>query len=312
MSELHVIFGSGPAGTATARALTAMGERVRVVNRSGKANAALPDGIEVAAADVRDPIASRNAAEGATVIYSCLNAPYHRWPQEFPALQSGVLKAAEQLHARLVALENLYMYGEVVGPMSEGLPNTPCSRKGQVRAAMNTALMVAHEQGRVRVAIGRASDFYGPGVTASSLGERFFRPLVQGKGGETMGDPQALHSYAYIDDVGRGLATLGMNSQADGQVWHLPHAPAISHQRIAELAAAGQNFPAKVRTTPRWMLSIAGLFISDAGEMVEMLYEFEKPFVVAWDKYAAAFGEGYTSMEDGLRATVDWYLQHAN
>ena len=35
MSELHVIFGTGPAGCWTAQALIDMGEAVRAVNRSG-------------------------------------------------------------------------------------------------------------------------------------------------------------------------------------------------------------------------------------------------------------------------------------
>lgn len=285
---------------------------MRVVNRSGNANGSLPPGVEVVAADARDPAAALRAAEEATVIYNCLNAPYHRWPQEFPALQAGVLEAASQLRARLVALENVYLYGEVDAPLTEDLPPAALTRKGRVRAEMSAALVEAHERGQARVTIGRASDFYGPAVTGSSLGERFFRPLVQGKGGEIVGDPQAPHSYAYIDDVGRGLATLGRHNQADGQVWHLPHEPALSHQRIAELAAAGRDFPAKIRVVPRWMLSIAGLFTPAAGEVVEMLYEFEKLFVVAWEKYAAAFGEDYTPLQDGLRATVDWFLKHAD
>ena len=50
---LHVVLGSGPLGLAVARHLAGRGERVRAVNRSGRAD--LPDDVEVIAADVTEP-----------------------------------------------------------------------------------------------------------------------------------------------------------------------------------------------------------------------------------------------------------------
>jgi len=38
MSELHVVFGTGPLGLATMRALVKRGRQVRMINRSGKAD----------------------------------------------------------------------------------------------------------------------------------------------------------------------------------------------------------------------------------------------------------------------------------
>ena len=37
-----------------------------------------------------------------------------------------------------------------------------------------------------------------------------------------MGNPDLPHTYSYIDDIGRGLVTLGEDSRACGQVCHLP------------------------------------------------------------------------------------------
>jgi hypothetical protein len=59
-------------------------------------------------------------AAGAAVVYQALNPPYSRWTEEFPALQAGVLAAAESAGARLVSLENVYMYGRPHGrPLTE-------------------------------------------------------------------------------------------------------------------------------------------------------------------------------------------------
>lgn len=104
MSGLHVLYGSGAIGMAVMETLVARGERVRMVNRSGRAD--VPDGVEVVAGDASDPAVARSAARDATVVYQLLNPPYDRWPQEFPGLQDGVVAAAEATGARLVVMDN--------------------------------------------------------------------------------------------------------------------------------------------------------------------------------------------------------------
>jgi hypothetical protein len=44
--------------------------------------------------------------------------------------------------------------------------------------AMSDELLDAHRSGRVEVAIGRASDYFGPGATRSALGETVFGTAV--------------------------------------------------------------------------------------------------------------------------------------
>src|SRR5256885_12564562 len=109
----HVIFGPGAAGLATLDALLRRGERVRLVNRAGRAP--VPAGVEVVGGDARDREFTTAVTRGARVVYQVLNAPYHRWAAEFPALQAGVLAGAEAAGARLVSLENVYLYGHPDG-----------------------------------------------------------------------------------------------------------------------------------------------------------------------------------------------------
>jgi hypothetical protein len=57
--------------------------------------------------------------------------------------------------------------------MTEDLPLAATTVKGRTRAAMTAELLAAAEAGRVRLAIGRASDFFGPGgVTQGQLPPR--------------------------------------------------------------------------------------------------------------------------------------------
>lgn len=83
-----------------------------MVNWNGKANAAIPAGVSVVAGDATDPESARKAAQGASVVYNALNAPnYEQWVTQFPPLQRGVLEGAARVGAKLVVMENLYMYG---------------------------------------------------------------------------------------------------------------------------------------------------------------------------------------------------------
>jgi nucleoside-diphosphate-sugar epimerase len=78
--------------------------------------------------------------------------------EEFPALQAGVLAAAQAHGARLVSMENVYMYGRPAGrPLTETRDYAAHTTKGKLRAKMAAELLAAHQAGRVAVAIGRAS-----------------------------------------------------------------------------------------------------------------------------------------------------------
>ena len=208
----HVVFGTGPAGRAVATALLEQGTRVRMVNRSG--TPALP-GVETIGGDATSTQFAREVTEGADTVYFCLNAPhYDRWAEEFPPLQRAVVDAATSASAKLVVLENLYMYGPTSGPLHESTSVNPTSAKSRTRAAMSAELLDAHHRGDVRVVIGRASDFIGPGVRDSSLGAFVFEPALAGKRAQTMGRPDTLHTYSYVPDVGANLVLLGSHDDA--------------------------------------------------------------------------------------------------
>ncbi len=306
--ELHVVFGTGPLGMATMQALVARGRRVRMVNRSGRAH--IPAGVEVVAADVTDHAAARQAASGAAVIYNCLNAPYTRWPELFPPLQAGVLAAAVDSGARLISLENVYMYGPVHGPMTETLPHAATGRKGRTRARMSEELMEAHASGRVRVAIARASDYYGPHVLQSACGELIFGRIVAGKAPTLMGSLDVPHTYTYIHDVGAAVATLGEHEEALGQVWHVPSAETLTTREFLALVFEEAGLPFRASPAPSWLVKSMGLFIPIMREMSEMLYEFEEPHIVDHSKFVRAFGGSTTPHRTAIRDTVAWYRQH--
>ena len=309
--QLHVVFGTGQVGSALAAHLASLGMSVRAVSRHRPPVRA---GVDWRPADVTEPEAAADAAKGAAVVYQCLNAPYTQWPERFPPLQRGVLAAAERNGALLVSLENLYGYGPTGGkPMTEDLPLAATTVKGRTRAAMTTELLAAAADGRVRVAIGRASDFFGPGVTqGSTLGERVFGNALAGRRADFIGNPDLPHTYSYVPDIAVGLATLGTDARAAGQVWHLPGPATVTTRALLDLVAAEVGHPVGVRSLPKLAVRALGLVNPMLRELAEMSYEFDEPFVLDTGKYQSAFGVAGTPLAAALAATVAWYQARAN
>jgi nucleoside-diphosphate-sugar epimerase len=304
--ELHVVFGTGPVGLAVMDDLARRGKRIRMVNRSGRADVA--EGVEVAGGDAADATFTREVSAGASVVYFALNPPYDRWPELFPSLQAGVLEGAAGAGAKLVAMENLYMYGPTGGrPLTEDLPYAAKTRKGAVRARMSRELLKADAGGKVRVAIGRASDFFGPRVLASAAGEQIFGRAVEGKSAQVAGDPDQPHTYTYAPDIGRGLVVLGEREEALGQAWHLPSPETVTTRRFAEMVFEEAGKPARIQAAPKILLRAIGLFNPGIRETIEMLYEFEEPFVVDHSKFEKAFGAHATPLGEAIGDTVRWY-----
>lgn len=308
--DLHVVFGAGQVGLALAGRLAESGLDVRIVSRHRPE--VLSEDVEWRHCDVTDVEGAVDAAKGAVSVYQCLNAPYTQWPQVFPLLQSNVLKAAEHAEALLVTLENLYGYGPVTAPMTEDLPLIADTSKGRTRAAMTAELMAASDAGRVRIAIGRASDFFGAGVTESTLGSRVFGHAVRGKPVEFIGNTELAHTYSYVPDIATGLATLGTDHRAAGQVWHLPGPETVTTRALLDLIAADIGSTVRVRNVPKIAIRALALVNPMMRELAEMTYECERPFVLDTSKYESTFGTPTTPLATAVTQTVAWYRAQAS
>lgn len=298
-SPLHVIVGAGQIGPLVAERLLARGMRVRMVRRRARA------GIEdTVSANVSDPAAASEAMRGASVVYHCANPAYDRWGTELVPLAKGIAHGAAKAGARLVVLDNLYMYDASAGPMRPESPIAPRSKKGVLRAEAAEAMLTSKD---VSVAIARAADFFGPNVGRSLFGERFWPRLLANKTVEVMGDPDQPHTYSYVHDVADGLVTLGLAADdAYGRVWHLPALPAESTRTWVERFARATNRTAKMAPLSPTLLRIAGLFIREAGELPEMMYQWRSPFVLDDSDFCARFGAKPTPLDVAVPETIAW------
>ena len=308
MSELHVVLGTGAIGRAIAEELVRRGKTVRMVNRSG-VMAEVPVGVEVVATDLYDPANVRDATREAAVVYQSAQPRYYEWPEKFPPLQQSIIDGLTGGVAKLVIVENLYMYGETDGkPITEDKPHNAHTRKGCVRTQLSEAALRAHQEGKLRVTIGRGSDYFGPWGTDSSMGELVFYPLLKGKAGQVGGSMKMPHTHTYIPDFGKALVILGENDETDGQAWHVPNdMPEITQGELVRMFAEEAGVEPKVQVVGTVMMALAGLFIPEAKELVEMMYEFKKPFIVDSSKFERTFGMQATPMRKAIKETVTWY-----
>jgi nucleoside-diphosphate-sugar epimerase len=281
-----------------ARLLVERGEQVRVITRSGGG----PDGVERVAADAKAGL--KQYVEGATAIYSCAGPAYDKWSTEWPAINNALIEAAETSGAVLVSTGNLYGYGAVDGPMTEQLPLRPNTVKGRVRAQLWTDALAAHEAGRIRTAEVRGSDYLGAGAV-SPFSVTVLPKVIAGKRGMMPGDLDAPHSWTYVGDVARTLIAVADDENAWGRAWHVPTPEPVSVRRLAARAAELAGAPAaKVASMPTVVLRLAGLVDASARELVEMLYQWQRPFVVDSTAATVAFGIEPTRTDDALREMI--------
>jgi nucleoside-diphosphate-sugar epimerase len=221
-----------------------------------------------------------------------------------------VLAAAEATEAKLVVMENVYMYGRPRGrPLTEDRSYDADTKKRRLRARMANELLDAHRRG-VRVTIGRASDYFGPrGGAQSMLGDRVIPPALAGKPAQLLGNPDLPHTYIYIPDIGEALVLLGERDEALGQPWHLPNPETLTARQLVELIYQQTGYPPKLRVGPKLLLRLIGLFDPTVRELVEMAYEFEEPFIVDSTKFETKLGMAATPIQHAIAQTVDWY-QH--
>jgi nucleoside-diphosphate-sugar epimerase len=307
-SDLHVVLGAtGGAGNAIVRALHAGHRAVRAVNRSGRAS--VPEGVEIAAADLMTADDATAACQGAEVVYMAAQPAYHQWVDEFPPMVENVITGVEKSGAKLVMVDNLYSYGPDAGIMNEQTHEQATDKKGLVRRHMTGKLFDAHKKGRIRVAVGRASDYFGPHADNSVITALAIEPGANGKSIRWPGSLDAPHAVAYLPDIARAYALLGTDDRADGRTWILPHPDPMTGRQFLDMVKNALPTPVNTRAVSLMMLRVAAPFHIPSRELLGISYQWTDPFLVDDSNFRSTFGPiDLTPMDEAVRHTIEWYL----
>ena len=281
MTDRIAIFGYGPAGRATAARLAAEGREVIVAQRREPPD--LPKGATFAPADALDRDTVVKAVREAGQFVVAIGFPYSGvlWREVWPKAIANFVAACKATGARMVFIDNLYMYGPQTRPLVETMPLSDAGLKPAARSAATRVWMAAAAAGEARVAALRAPDFYGPGVGNSFLGDTSIGKLAKRKAAVFIGSPDVPHDYAYVPDIARATTTLlAAPNSAFGQAWHMPCAPILTTRDILQIAADALDVKLRISAMPAWMLGPSAIFSPLLRELKEMRFQWDRPYQV--------------------------------
>mgnify|MGYP000388870891 CR=1 FL=1 len=308
MSQTHIVLGaSGAVGKAVIEALQDRKLNVIAVTRSKKRN-----DISCRSADLLVLQQAKAAVQGGTHVYLCVGLPYNKevWKRDFPVIMRNVITACKEAKARLIYLDNIYMYGPapLAVPFDETHPQQPFTHKGKARKKTTDLLLKSIDQGEIKALVGRAADFYGPGAINSPFYISFLDRMLQGKAPQSIAIPGVKHTYAYVPDLGRALVELALDEAAYGQVWHLPVGEAVTVKEMLAYFNKVLDKKYTVSFLPPWMRKLLSLFIPVLKETGEMMYQFESDYQMSFAKFKHHFPDfEYTSYEQGVMDTVAYF-----
>ena len=305
MADRHLVIGAGPVGRHVAQLLAARGSEVVVGTRSGT-DTGIP-GVTHVALDAADTEALCAAADGASVLYNCVNpGDYTRWETVWPPIAASMLAAAERSGAVYAITGTLYPYGPVDEPMRSGMPDAATDHKGVLRATMWGDARRLHEQGRIRTVEVRGSDYVGPGVGDNGHVTRQLPALRAGKRAWVIGRKDVPHTFTDVLDVARLLIAAADDASAHGRVWHVPSHPARTQQQVLTEMTDAMGLPApKVSSMPRPLLAAMGAVVPLMREMNEMSYQWTRPYVLDDSDSRAHYSMEPTPWDEICRRTVE-------
>ena len=305
MNGKITIFGYGPCGRAAMVRLLADGREVVIAQR--KAPAGLPKGATFAPCDALDRDGVLKAARGSDQFVVAIGFPYvgKLWREAWPKAIANFVAACEATGARMVFIDNLYMYGPQTAPLVETMALTSYGLKPAARSAATRVWREAAAAGRARVAALRAPEFYGPGVGRSYLGDATIGAMAKGEAALFIGSPDVPHDYAYAPDIARAVATLlAAPDSAYSQAWHLPCAETQTTRELLSLAAEALGVRLRIRVLPASLLGPMGPLSPYLRELREMRFQWDRPYRVDATKFAKAFWSDATPFETGVRETA--------
>jgi nucleoside-diphosphate-sugar epimerase len=302
VSKIHTVLGAnGAIGKAVIKELEIRQLQIRKVSTK-------PTWVQ---ADLLRKEDAEKAIDGSSYVYLCIGLPYNAkvWETQWPQIMQNVIDACAKAQAKLIFLDNIYMYASPLPvPFDESTPQNTNSKKGKARKQTGDLMIKALRDNKIKGLIGRSADFYGEGAVNSPFYISFLERMLQDKGPKTLVSADIEHTYADVLDNGRALVELALNDDCYGEVWHLPVGEPITTNGMLAIfnEKLGSNF--KVSVMPTLLKKILPIFIPIIKEAKEMEYQFEQKYVMSDNKFRKRFPNfKVSSYQDGVNRMVEWF-----
>ncbi|MFZ1528271.1 MAG: NAD-dependent epimerase/dehydratase family protein [Ferruginibacter sp.] len=304
---MQTIFGAGGAiGIPLAGALKKYTNHIRLVAR----NPTQVNGDdELYPADLTKAAEVDKAVEGSEIVYLAAGLEYRLtvWKKNWPLVMQNVIDACIKQQAKLVFLDNVYMYAAGAIPhMTEDAAQDPPSKKGVVRKQIADMIFDAVKNRALQAIIARSADFYGPANKASMLNIAVTDNFKKGKKAFWMANADKVHSFTYTPEAARAMALLGNTADVYNQVWHLP----TSHERLTgkdfiDLVAKQMGIEPRFYILKTWMIRLIGLFNPVVGELAEMQYQNNQDYFFDSTKFEKQFRWEPVKYTEGIKLMLN-------
>jgi nucleoside-diphosphate-sugar epimerase len=280
-------------------------KEIRLVSRNPKK---INDSDELFSANLLDAAQTANAVKGSEIVYLVVGLPYKSkiWHEQWPIVMRNVIAACKTHNAKLVFFDNVYMYGQVKGLMTEETPFNAKSIKGKVRGQITQMLLDEIKSNQITAMVCRAPEFYGPRNTQSGTNATIFNNIRKGKKLQVLVSDATLRTLIYSPDAAKATALLGNTPNAYNQTWHLPcDTNRLTTKQFIALCSsiAGKNF--KYTILKKGVVKIVGLFNPFVKEVVELLYQWEQDYIFDCSKFNTRFPNfKATSLNDGIKEII--------
>jgi nucleoside-diphosphate-sugar epimerase len=309
MPQITLIGAAGAIGKSIGEALRGKGQGYRAVGRSRTGLDAAFGGdkqAEIVTWNPDDPISARAAVRGSDVLVYLIGVPYNQFHLH-PVLMRKTLDAAvAEGVGSLLLIGTVYPYGmPQANPVTEEHPRQPHTFKGRMRKEQEDLVLEAHAAAKIRGAVLRLPDFYGPNVERSFL-DGLFQAAARGGTANMIGPIDTQHEFVFVPDVGPVVIDLIGEPGAWGRVWHLAGVGAVTQRELAKRVFAMAGSKPRLRVAGKTALRLLGLFNPVMRELVEMHYLLTSPLFLDGSALRGLLGGIHkTPYEDGLRLSLD-------
>ena len=264
--------------------------------------------VEILKGDASNENDLKNAMDGISHYFYCVNIPYEQWEEKAVDLLGKSLTAAASHKAKFVFPGNVYVYGHAqYNPVDEDHPFAAHTKKGRIRIQMERMLHEAYLKKGLRYTIVRMPDFYGPFVI-NTFSEKFYINALRGKPLQWFGDLDIPVEFIYIEDGGKAMAEAGLSENTDGKDFNVPgYSETTARKYLEEIAKQGGNKSKIKSINSPLIVGLAGLFNPTAREFKEMMYLKQEKLILSGKRYQETIGEyPKTAYSDGIKKTLEW------
>ncbi|MVM28734.1 NAD-dependent epimerase/dehydratase family protein [Spirosoma sp. HMF4905] len=275
--------------------------------------------------DVQDATLLNRVSMDKDFIFHGINYPYNKWFGNMDTATQKVIDAARprkaaQNHATIILPGNVYNFGNTTEPIREDSQPNPCTRKGQLRVAIEAMLEQAANAGQCRVMNVRLPDFWGPNVLNEGV-KPIFENALNGKALPWIVNADIPHQSVYTKDAAEIIVRLllrdwALQTQTTStikpyEVWNYGGTVLPSMRAWFEQITSITGNSLNVQLYSRFIISVLGLFMPVLREVKEMLYLYENTILLDDQKVHALFPDFCpTPMKQALTETLTWFSEH--